>query len=49
MDRRLQWAITRILEKIHIKFFGDVTITFQNGKVHTVKFIETETAPKEGV
>lgn len=46
MDKRLQWAITKIMDKVSPDFFGTFTLTFQNGKLSHIKQEETFTAPK---
>ena len=45
MDKRLQWAIAKILERVHPQFHGTVTICFKNGLVHTLKTEESEMPP----
>lgn len=47
VDDKLQWAISRILDKVNPSFFGDITITFQAGKAIKIKEESIETLPKE--
>ncbi len=42
MDRNMQWAISKIVEKLHPKFYGSITLSFQAGKLHCLKTEETE-------
>ncbi len=42
MDRRFQWAISKILDALSPKFYGTFTLTFQAGKLHTVKMEKTD-------
>jgi hypothetical protein len=42
MDRKLQWAISKILEALTPNFYGSFTLTFQGGKFHCLKTEKTE-------
>lgn len=46
LDIRFQWAISRILETVNSKFFGDVTLKFNHGKIVEVSFNKKE-QPKD--
>lgn len=45
MDRALQWAVARIVEKVTPQFYGSITLSFQGGKLHSIKTEETEKPP----
>lgn len=45
MDEKLQWAISRILALVSPDYFGDITITFREGKAIKIKSESTETIP----
>lgn len=42
MDKKLQWAITKIMEKIGPSFYGTISLTFQAGKLQCIKTEQTE-------
>lgn len=42
MEATIQWALARLLKASDDKFYGSVTITFQNGKAHTIRVEESE-------
>lgn len=46
MDEKLQWAITRIMDKVDPQFFGSFTLVFQEGKLTHIKTDQTEIPPK---
>ncbi len=46
MDRTIQWAISRILDRISPKFYGAITLSFQAGKLHSIRTEETEKPPE---
>lgn len=45
MDKTLQWAIAKILDRLHPNFHGTITLFFQAGKLQTVKTEETDKPP----
>lgn len=46
MDRPLQWAISRILDLIAKKFYGDVTLRFEAGKLVHLEHRHSEKPPQ---
>lgn len=42
MEQTIQWVLTRLLKASEEKFYGTVSITFQNGKAHTIRVEESE-------
>lgn len=48
MDWKMQWAISRIVEKLSPKFYGSITLTFQGGVLQNLKTEETQ-KPDKGV
>jgi hypothetical protein len=47
MDKKIQWAFSRVLEKLTPNYFGDITITFHSGKPIKVVATSTDMIPKE--
>ena len=45
MDKPLQWAIGRILDIIANKFYGDITLKFENGKLVHLEYRQSEKPP----
>jgi len=41
MDRKLQWAIAKILDFLKPDFYGTITLTFQGGVLQSMKKEET--------
>jgi len=42
MDKKIQWVVAKIMEKVNPKFYGSITIKFQDGKVHCIETRQTE-------
>lgn len=49
MDKRIQWAISRMLEVVNAKFYGSFTITFRAGKLHDLRIDRTEKPSDYGI
>ena len=47
MDKKVQWAISYMLDKLKPDFFGDIVITFQEGKPIKIRTETVETLPKD--
>lgn len=47
MDKRIQWAITKILEVVNKDFYGSITLSFQAGSLNHIKTEKTEHPPSK--
>lgn len=42
LDINMQWAISKIVEKLSKNFYGSITLNFQAGKLHTIETRQME-------
>lgn len=45
MHKALEWGISRILDIIANKFYGDITLKFENGKLVHLEHRQSEKPP----